>query len=249
MRSRPVGEALRSLAYLAGGGAGLLAAVLYDAFLAAGPVGSRLSPVDSFVSELEVPGQPGSNLFRLVDVVCGAAVVTFALALWYRLSRTRTATLGCAFLAASGMCGVLDARYPMPCTPSTDPACRQVVDRVSVVTLLHQPHAATGSLAVFTGIVAMLLLGLAPGVRAWSARLARASLASGILLSALGLLEVALIRAGHGVGAAERIDLLVLSAWLAILAAHLLRDGRLDAVPPARRGLSGRRNGTANGRG
>ncbi len=224
MRSAAVTGTVRSLAYLGGGAAGLLAAVLYNAFLAAGPLGSHLSPVDSLVSELEVPGQPGSTVFRLLDVVCGVAVVAFAAALRYRLPRTRTAALGCAFLAVSGVCGVLDARYPMPCTPSTDRACRQVVDRVSVATVLHQPHAATGSIAVFSVVMAMLLLGLAREVRAWSPRLGWISLASWLLLSALGLLEVALLRAGHGVGLAERTHLLVISAWLAMLAWRLTGD-------------------------
>src|SRR5438105_12288547 len=57
------------------GAAGLLAAVLSDAYLFAGPLGSRLSAVNSLVSELEAPGQPTSAALRLADAATGLLIV------------------------------------------------------------------------------------------------------------------------------------------------------------------------------
>jgi Protein of unknown function (DUF998) len=218
--------------YLVGGVAGLTGGVLYGSFPVAGLMGSRLSPADSFVSELEVPGQPGSALLRLTGAVCGLLVAVFAMALWYRLPRDRPATLGCVFLAVFGLCGVADARYPMPCTPSTDRSCQRSIDQLSVLVQLHRPHVLSGALGVFAVVMAMLLLSRARGIRAWSPRLARACLLSALVLSVLGLLELPLIYAGHGVGAAERVHVLLISAWIAAPAGYLARDG-LIAAPRA----------------
>jgi Protein of unknown function (DUF998) len=223
-------EARSRLVYLAGGVAGLVGSALYGSFLFAGLIGSRLSPVDSLVSELEVPGQPGSGLFRLIDAVCGLLVAAFAVVLWHRLPYDRPAMLGCACLATSGICGVLDARYPMPCTPSTDRSCQRRVEQVSVLVQLHHPHAVSGSVGVFAVVMAMLLLSRARGIRAWSSRLAWACLMSWLLLSVLGLLELALIYAGRGAGAAERVHILLISTWIAALAWYLARDGLIGFV-------------------
>jgi hypothetical protein len=225
VRSGSRHEARRTLVCLVGGAAGLTGSLLYSSFLIAGMVGSRLSPVDSFVSELEVPGQPFSGLFRLINVPCGLGLAVFAVALWYRLPRDRPATLGCAFLAASGLSGVLDTRYPMPCTPSTDRACQLGNVHAPILVQLHQPHALTGSFGLFAVVTAMLLLSVARGIRAWSPRLARGCLASSVLLSLLGLIELPLIYAGHGVGVAERVHVLLISTWIAALAGYLARDG------------------------
>lgn len=231
MRSGWRHETRLALTYLVGGVAGLTGSVLYSSFLVAGMVGSRLSPVDSFVSELEVPGQPASGLFRTIDAVCGLVIAVFAVGLWYRLPHARPATLGCAFLVMFGLCGVLDARYPMPCTPSTDRACQRRIDLVPVLAQLHQPHALTGCIGVFAVVMAMLLLSVVRGVSAWSPRLARFGVVSWVLLSLLGLIEVPLIYAGHGVGAVERVHILLISTWLAAVAGYLARDGLIGLLP------------------
>jgi uncharacterized protein DUF998 len=209
--------------------AGYAGAVLYCSFLLAGVLGSRLSAVDSLASELEVPGQPGSGLLRLTGTVSGLVIPVFAAALWYRLPRDRPAALGCLFLAVAGACAVLDARYPMPCTPSTDRSCRRRVEQVSLLAQVHHPHAMSGSVGIFAVVMAMLWLGRARGVRAWSSWLAAASLVCAVLLSAAGLLELALLYSGHGAGLVERGYLLLVAAWLAALAGYLLRDGLAGA--------------------
>src|SRR4051812_25436642 len=67
-----------------GGAAGIAGAILYSSFLLAGLVGSRLDPTTAFISELAVPGQPASGLFRLADTLAGALIVGFGAALLHR---------------------------------------------------------------------------------------------------------------------------------------------------------------------
>jgi hypothetical protein len=203
---------------LFGAVAGVVAALLYSSFVVASLFGSRLSPVDSLASELEVPGQPGSGPLRVLDAVCGVLIVVVAVALRYRLPRDRVGTAGCLFLGAFGVCVVLEARYPMVCTPSADRSCRRRIEQVPLLDQLHQAHAVFGSLAIFAVVMALLLLSASRGMRAWSPRLARACLVVCLLVSVLGVLEVVLIYVGHGVGVVERVYLLLISMWLAAVA-------------------------------
>jgi hypothetical membrane protein len=209
--------------------AGLLAGVCYSSFLLARPLGSRLSLTESYVSELEVAGQPASAFFRLTDVVAALLIVVLAIALVRRLARERPAemraTVGCLFLAGLGLAAAADALFPMSCTPSTSEACRREVDDVAIIAQLHQGHTLSSVLGVFAAQAAMLLLGVSPRVRRRWPALARASLACGLALVVLGLSEVPL-STQHRLGAIERLHVLLISAWLATLGWWLSRPPR-----------------------
>jgi hypothetical protein len=214
------------------GASGVLAAVLSDAYLLAGPLGSRLSAVNSFVSELEVPGQPTSAVLRLVDTAAGLLIVILAVGLLYDLAREPYAIAGALFLAMSGLASVADAAYPMTCTPSTDPLCRRAIDNLSPLAQLHQRHTVSSVIAVFGVVMAMLLLSRAPTVRAWSPWLGAASAGAGILVSMLNVAELPLIALGRWMGTLERGHLLLISAWITAVAGYLLRDAVRRAPPP-----------------
>jgi hypothetical membrane protein len=205
--------------------AGLAGAALYSAFLVAGWAGSHLSPTDSFVSELEVRGQPANGFFRLTDLVSGLLIVVFAVALRYRLPNDAAATLGCACLAVLGVAGVCDACYPLPCAPSTDWSCQRHLDDVSVLAQLHQRHTLSSTVGVLAAIAAMLLLARARGIMVGWPRLAEASRLGAVLLAALACLEVPLTYLGHGAGAAERVHVLLISTWISAMASHPTRVG------------------------
>jgi hypothetical membrane protein len=194
----------------------MVAAACYSSFLAAAPLGSRLSMTDSYVSELGVPGQPASAFFRMTDFVAALLIVVLAAALLVRLRPEVRGTLGCLFLAGVGVASAFDALSPMPCTPSTSQTCRQRVDQVAIIVQLHQGHTLSSVLGVFAAQMAMLLLGISRRVRRWWPWLGRASLAGGLLLVALGVSEVPL-SVGHGVGAVERFHVLLISAWIALV--------------------------------
>jgi len=205
-----------------GGVAGLAGAALYDAFLAAGWVGSRLNPLNSFVSELEVPGQPASGLFRAADLASGLLIIAFALALYHRLPHNQATTFGCTLTAVLGAASVADARYPMPCAPSTDPSCQRHLDDVSLLAQLHQRHTLSSTVGVFAAIAAMWLLAHTSGINRPAPRLARACRRGAAVLAGLACLEVPLTYLGRGAGAAERLHVLLISTWIAALAIRLI---------------------------
>ena len=205
-----------------GGVAGLAGAALYDAFLAAGWVGSRLNPLNSFVSELEVPGQPASGLFRAADLASGLLIIAFAVALYHRLPHNQATTIGCTLTAVLGAASVADARYPMPCAPSTDPSCQRHLDDVSLLAQLHQRHTLSSTVGVFAAIAAMWLLAHTSGINRPAPRLARACRRGAAVLAGLACLEVPLTYLGRGAGAAERLHVLLISTWIAALAIRLI---------------------------
>jgi hypothetical protein len=217
--------------------AGAVAGACYSSFLVARPLGSRLSMVNSYVSELEAPGQPARTFFRLTDLVAALFIVVLAVALLRRLVPELRGTAGCLFLAGVGLAAAADAIEPMPCAPSTNELCHQQVDEVAIIAQLHQGHTVSSVLGVGAAMLAMLLLGVSPRVRQRWPWLGRASLAGGLLLVVLGLSEVPLIL-GRGVGAVERLHVLLISAWLTGLGWQLSRPwrvGRSDGRDPGRR--------------
>jgi hypothetical protein len=206
------------------GVSGLLAAVLYNAYVLAHPLGSRLSTINSLVSELEVPGQPTSAVLRLADTAAGLLIVIFAVGLLYHLPREPHATFGGLFVALFGLASVADAAYPMTCTPSTDPSCRRAIDTLSPLAQLHQRHTVSSAIAVFGVVMAMLVLSRAPAIRAWSPWLGPASAGAGILVSVVNIAELPLIALGRWVGTLERGYLVLISVWIGVVAGYLVRD-------------------------
>jgi hypothetical protein len=201
----------------------MVGAACYSSFLAAVPLGSRLSPADSYVSELEVPGQPASAFFRLTDLVAALCIAVLAVAVGVRLRPAARATVGCVFLAGAGLASLGDALAPLPCTPSTSQDCRHYVNKVDVLAQLHQQHTVSSIVGLVAVVTAMLLLGGSGRLRRWAPRLARSSRTVGAAVAVLACCEVPLAYLGHGVGAAERLHVLLISAWLAALGCWLPR--------------------------
>lgn len=102
---------------------GLLAAVSNCAFVFRGISPSRLDPLNSMISELEVPGQPYSEFFRWSSLLSGIAAAVFAAVLSRRIPRGGFGRAGCAALAAFGVAGSVDALIPMDCAPSASAVC------------------------------------------------------------------------------------------------------------------------------
>jgi hypothetical membrane protein len=209
---------------------------------------------DSYVSELEAPGQPAGTFFRLTDLVGGLLIVVLAVALFQRLRPEARGTLGCLFLAAVGLSSLGDALDPMPCAPSTSEACRRHLDEVPILTQLHQHHTLIGVAGVCAAVMAMLLLGGSGRLGRWQPRLGRESRVGGLVLTALVCAEAPLAIIGHGVGAVERLHVVLISTWIAVLGWHLFRLPRATVtqaaesapVPLHRRGT---RVGQPDGRG
>ncbi|MGZ4507774.1 MAG: DUF998 domain-containing protein [Blastococcus sp.] len=216
---------------------GLIAAVLGCAFLVQGLTPATLDPLDSLVSELEARDQPGSGFFRLTSLLFGLAVVLFAAGLRRRLPPGPAGVAGCWALAVFGLGSVVDALVPLDCAPSAEERCRRL-EATNPLAWFHQGHTYSGVVGLLAFFASLLLLGRhLEGRPGWS----RAS-----LFGRAGFLWFGLYSAGvaamtvlftPGLGVAQRLQILVCSCWLVVLA--LSPEGRRDR--PATPGVDGGR--------
>jgi hypothetical membrane protein len=201
-----------------------VAALAYSSFLLAGPLGSRLDPRSSYVSELGVPTQPASWFFRSSDVVAGALMVVLALALRGSLPGDWRRGVGVTALGLAGASSVFDGWNPIECAPSIDRACRLREDAMGLLGQLREPHTVSSVTGVVAAIASMAALGhLLASVRTHR-RLGRCGLAAAVLATGLALAELPLTTAEPGVGLLERLFVLCVSAWIAALALLLLHE-------------------------
>lgn len=205
--------------------AGLVAALAYSSFLLAGPLGSRLDPTTSYVSELGARTQPASGFFRATDMVAGGLIVVLAAALRRDLARDWRRDVGTAALGLAGAASVFDGWKPMDCAPSIDRACRLREDAVGVLGQLREPHTVSSVTGVVAAIVSMAVLGSLLGSEPRRRHLGRFGQVAAVVSAGLSLAELPLTTADPGVGFIERLFVLCVSAWIAALGL-LLRPRR-----------------------
>ncbi len=125
-------------------------AILYCSW----PLGFWLNPVASrtgLASELGAIGQPYNWVFIWGDIVSGALLVAGVgiLIRMYRL--TSWARIAMLLLALYGICGALDAAFPMHCLPSEE-VCGPVLHNPELI--VHGIFDLTGSVALIGTLVA-----------------------------------------------------------------------------------------------
>jgi hypothetical protein len=219
--AKPSSTARRRLAV--GGVAGLVGAAAYSSFLLARPLGSRLDPVNSYVSELGVRTQPASAFFRASDVLAGLLIVLLALVLRDGLPREWRRDAGRVALVIAGAASVVDGWHPMGCTPSVDVACRPRPDVIGLVAQLREAHTVSSVSGVVAAVASMLLLGSLLGDSPRWRSLGEIGQLAAVAVIALGLLELPLSLTNHWVGLVERASVLCMSWWFAALAVLALR--------------------------
>jgi len=207
------------------GWAGIAAAAGYSSFVIGPLAGSRLNAANSYVSELEVAGQPASGLFRVVDAASGLLLVLLALGLlrWWRPDLL--GVLGCLCLAGAGLASFADGADPMSCAPSISASCHHRLDQIPITAQLHQGHTLSSVAGVLCVILSMLLLGGSWRAGAWPQWVV-VSRMMGLAVAILAIVEVPLTFTGRGVGAIERIHVVVVSAWIASVGWQLYRCAR-----------------------
>ncbi|MFF2953627.1 DUF998 domain-containing protein [Kitasatospora sp. NPDC057965] len=223
----------------------LLSALAYTAWVLEVVLSTGLDPVQAYLSELAAEDQPLGGLFRATDLVAGLAVLAAAvLALTAfrgpvraRAGTGRWAVAGWAGLALFGAATAADSRLPLSCAPTSDEMCA-ARETAGLVPATHTAHAVTSSLAVLGALGGLTALTVAarrhgrwPPVRRYGPWLLGAELlATGWSLGAIAAFE-----AGHGtwaLGAGQRLQVLLVALWLALLAAAL-RSGADTGVPAA----------------
>jgi hypothetical protein len=210
--------------------AGLAAAPAYSSFLLAGALGSRLDPMNSYVSELGARTQPASACFRASDMVAGVLIVVLAVALRGSLPQAWGRNAGTVALGLAGVSSIFDGWNPMECTPSIDRACRLREDSMGVLGQLREPHTVSSVIGVVAAIVSMAVLGNLLGSRHGSRRLGLVGQVAALVTTGLSLAE---LPADPGMGLLERSFVLCVSAWIAALALLLLHG--VTADPQAQR--------------
>lgn len=199
-------------------------------------VNSQLSPLRSYVSELAVAGQPARSFFRVSDVVAGVGLIAVAnlLMRWPPTTQASVAHL-CAMVA--GISSMADGLWPMPCAPSIDMSCRAKEEAIHT-TQVVQPHTAS-SLIGFTALVCAIgLYGAVLTRHPGYGRLGAAGLSAAAAAALLGGVDVAmcLTSSTAWAGLVERLQIGVISAWLAALVIRAARDGVtvIDGCGPPR---------------
>ncbi|CAM5656939.1 DUF998 domain-containing protein [Streptomyces narbonensis] len=206
-----------------------LGALAYTSWVLEVLVRTGLDPVRTYVSELAAADQPLGGLFRATDLVAGLLVLAGALTgLAASGRRGRWALGGWIALAVFGAATAVDSRLPLSCAPTADPECAARED-AGLVPATHMAHAVSSSLAVTGAIAAMIALTVAARRYGHWRPLARHGPALVVLelaATAWTLAAVAAFEAGKGtwaLGAGQRLQVLLVAVWLAVLAASLVR--------------------------
>ncbi|MGV9693307.1 DUF998 domain-containing protein [Streptomyces sp. NPDC003444] len=224
-----------------------LGALAYTAWVLEVLVRTGLDPVRTYVSELAAADQPLGGLFRATDLTAGLLVLAGALTglagTWRRRPGGRTsrtsrttgrdpwAVGGWIALAVFGAATVADSRLPLSCAPTVDPVCA-ARETAGLVPATHAAHAVSSSLAMTGALAALVALTVAArrhDRRGSLARTGPALVAMEFAATAWTLAAVAAFEAGKGVwalGAGQRLQVLLVAAWLAVLAHSLATDGR-----------------------
>ncbi|WFB06087.1 DUF998 domain-containing protein [Streptomyces sp. LX-29] len=202
------------------------AAVLYNAWILEVVVPTYLDSRHSYVSELYAADQPYRWLFGNLELVCAALICVAALVCRDLFGRHAAAGAGWWALAGFGAASVADVLLPMSCAPSVRPDCQP----------LHPWHTLTSALVHLCLFASLALLSW------WSPRHASRPGAAHIAWWGPRLLVCALVSSlltvgpllGHPGwhGVPQRAHLLVVGAWLLLLAyaAHTALQAPAPAV-------------------
>ncbi|MFI7316854.1 DUF998 domain-containing protein [Streptomyces venezuelae] len=200
-----------------------VAALLYNAWLLEALVPTGLDARHSYVSELYAESSPYRWLFGGLELGCAVLVVAGATAGGIR-AVDGIARAGWWALAGVGVSSVADVLMPMTCAPSLQPDCRPV----------HPAHTLTSAAVHFCLFASLILIirgarararqhGMPDHVARWGPPLGVAALVSS--LCTVG----PLLGYGGWHGVAQRCHLLLVGAWLAMLALGALREARPEA--------------------
>ncbi|MER7580895.1 DUF998 domain-containing protein [Kitasatospora sp. NPDC097691] len=228
----------------------LLSAVAYTAWVLEVVLSTGLDPVQAYISELAAEDQPLGGLFRATDLAAGLCLLAAAgTALASGLARgtvdgeeagrargsrrRRWALVGWSALAVFGAATVADSRLPLSCSPTSDEMCA-ARETAGLVPATHTAHAVTSSLAMLGALTALVSLTVAARRYGWWPPVRRIGpwlLGAELLATGWSLAAIAAFQAGRGtwaLGAGQRLQVLLVALWLAVLAVGVARSARRD---------------------
>ncbi|MGW7368305.1 DUF998 domain-containing protein [Streptomyces sp. NPDC054841] len=208
-----------------------LGSAAYTAWVLELVLPTGLDPVQAYVSELAAADQPFGGLFRATDLAAGLLVLAGACCALLWLPQRPWAVVGWAGLLLFGAATATDSRLPLSCAATADPECA-AREEAGLVPATHTAHAWSSSLAVLGAVTGIVALTVAARRYRWWAPLARTGpvlvaleLAATVwTLAAVAALETA--RGAWLLGAGQRLQVLLVAGWLAVLAYSVAREGR-----------------------
>lgn len=183
-------------------------------------------PLRSYVSEASAIGQPHRDLFRLLDIVAGAAYLLAVPFLLRLVPAHATPRLTVVAVGLMGAILLLRAAFTLDCAESLSELCRARADSGQV----SAAHNVRVALSVLSTV--LYLIGIASAERWWpwgfwrnSARVAL------VLVISTSIVIVLLASLGPGmlVGLPMRIQLVTMAMILFVGAGYLVRSARSPA--------------------
>ncbi|MHC5700745.1 DUF998 domain-containing protein [Streptomyces tirandamycinicus] len=222
-----------------------LGALLYTTWVLELLLATGLDPVQAYVSELSAADQPFGGLFRATDLAAGLFVLAGAATALLTPPRRSWCVAGWTALAVFGLATAVDSRLPLSCAPTDDPECA-ARETAGLVPATHAAHAYSSTLAMAGALAGMAALTVAARrYRRWPAlaRFGPALLAVELAATVWTLTAVAAFEAGRGIwwlGAGQRLQVLTVAGWLAVLALSVAREntGPPGAGRPGTRGTA-----------
>ncbi len=201
-----------------------LGAVAYTAWTLEVVLATGLDPAETYVSELAATDQPLGALFRTTDLIAGLLFLAAAVTALLQGDRgPRWTTAGWVGMAVFGAATAVDSRFPLSCAPIDDPGCA-ARERAGLVPFTHVAHTVSSSVAIGGALVALVALTVAArryGRWAPVARFGPNLVAVELLASLWTLVAVAAVEVGRGpwfLGAGQRLQVLLIAVWTALLA-------------------------------
>lgn len=214
----------------------ILAAIVYSTWLLSGLLGSHLSWVNAYASELAASGQPTAKVTRIGDGVASLLVSgTGMVGLnnlgrnvhWRKINRwgRRCALLGFGGLVLIGVATIVDVSFPMQCAVSLASCKAQLAHSTSWVHRVHEGSSIVVGgawIAAGVGLTGLLsprsglkLHKLMPVSRYLTGIMTAASAFYAITAAVLEVLQ-------RYSGIAQRVHLTILFVWMVVFGLELI---------------------------
>lgn len=177
----------------------------------------NIDPTTSFLSQLAEHGAPFRWVFTTGDTVSGALLVVAAIGGLLLFARRKYSTIGWVALGCFGASTIWDAQAPL--TPENPTKYSDT----GLFPQLHQLHALTSSLAVFSIFIAMIAFSVA----AFKYRRWPILRHTGLWILIIGsvvttwMLIADNLPGNYGLGIAQRIQVGAMSLWLITLGVQI----------------------------
>ncbi|MFI6870854.1 DUF998 domain-containing protein [Nocardia sp. NPDC050406] len=206
----------------------VLAGIGYSSWVLEFVLPIDIDPTTSFLSQLAEHGAPFRWVFTTGDTVSGALLVIAAVGGLTVFARRRYSTIGWIALGCFGAATIADAQAPLKPEDPTSLSDKGLVPQ------LHQLHALTSSLAVFSIFIAMVAFTVAAfRYRRWPI-LRHTGLWILVIGSAVTawMLIADNLSGDYGLGIAQRIQVGAMSLWLVTLGAQIAVAERASGRHP-----------------